>query len=241
VRFCMCARCFGNELRPRYQRLSSLPIVAGRSLLTPWQLVGLGPCGQRGISPTGFAVLPVCVGVAMLKYRLYEIDRIISRVISYAIITAVLAGVFAGARSPGHRGTPDQDPGRGGGRHTGRRGAVQPAAQAGPARRRPPLRPGALQRPGDRGRVHRSVAPDRRPRHGTRGSARRDDRRVPRLVRAVLEADRPVLHDAPWRCRRWRWRSRRSPPSWPTRARAEAAGKMVRACWASCWCRPERR
>ena len=32
----------------------------------------------------------------MLKYRLYDIDRIISRVISYAIITAVLAGVFAG-------------------------------------------------------------------------------------------------------------------------------------------------
>ena len=32
----------------------------------------------------------------MLKYRLYDIDRIISRVISYLIITAVLAGVFAG-------------------------------------------------------------------------------------------------------------------------------------------------
>jgi hypothetical protein len=44
----------------------------------------------------GLAVLPVCVGVAVLKYRLYAIDRIISRVIAYAIITAVLAGLFAG-------------------------------------------------------------------------------------------------------------------------------------------------
>ena len=48
------------------------------------------------ISPVGFAVLPFCVGVAVLKYRLYSIDRIISRVLSYAVISAVLAGVFAG-------------------------------------------------------------------------------------------------------------------------------------------------
>ena len=57
---------------------------------------GLDQAVNDGIVPAGFAVLPVCVGVAVLKYRLYEIDRIISRVISYAIITAVLAGVFAG-------------------------------------------------------------------------------------------------------------------------------------------------
>jgi hypothetical protein len=48
------------------------------------------------IGPIGFAVLPVCVGVAVLKYRLYAIDRIISRVISYALVSAVLAGIFAG-------------------------------------------------------------------------------------------------------------------------------------------------
>jgi hypothetical protein len=42
------------------------------------------------------SVMLVCIAVAVLKYRLYAIDRIISRVISYAVVTAVLAGVFAG-------------------------------------------------------------------------------------------------------------------------------------------------
>jgi hypothetical protein len=55
-----------------------------------------GRVGNDLIGPVGAAALPVCIGVAVLKYRLFEIDRIISRVISYAIVTAVLAGVFAG-------------------------------------------------------------------------------------------------------------------------------------------------
>jgi hypothetical protein len=43
-----------------------------------------------------FSALPVCMGVAVLKYRLYELDRIISRVVSYALITALLVGVYVG-------------------------------------------------------------------------------------------------------------------------------------------------
>ena len=39
--------------------------------------------------------IPAAVAVAVLRYRLYDIDRIISRTLAYAIITGVLAGVYA--------------------------------------------------------------------------------------------------------------------------------------------------
>jgi len=38
----------------------------------------------------------VSMGVAILKHRLYEIDRIISRTLAYAAVTGVLVGVYAG-------------------------------------------------------------------------------------------------------------------------------------------------
>ena len=54
-----------------------------------------GPLANDTIE-LGSSVMLVCIAIAVLKYRLYAIDRIISRVISYLIITAVLAGVFTG-------------------------------------------------------------------------------------------------------------------------------------------------
>ena len=49
-----------------------------------------------GLAWMGVAALPVSIGVAILKYRLYEIDRIISRTLAYAIVTGLLVGVYAG-------------------------------------------------------------------------------------------------------------------------------------------------
>jgi hypothetical protein len=44
-----------------------------------------------------FALPPVAIGIAVTRYRLYEIDRIISRTIGWALVSGVLVAVFGGA------------------------------------------------------------------------------------------------------------------------------------------------
>jgi hypothetical protein len=44
----------------------------------------------------GAAVLPAAIGVGIVKYRLYDIDRIFSRTLAYAIVTGLLVGVYLG-------------------------------------------------------------------------------------------------------------------------------------------------
>jgi hypothetical protein len=51
---------------------------------------------MEGVATVAIAALPVGIGVGILKYRLYEIDRLISRTLSYAILTGLLVGVFVG-------------------------------------------------------------------------------------------------------------------------------------------------
>jgi hypothetical protein len=60
-----------------------LTVVANSAPTVAWVFIILG-----------WAAVPLSMGVGILRYQLYEIDRFVSRTISYAILTALLVGTF---------------------------------------------------------------------------------------------------------------------------------------------------
>jgi hypothetical protein len=59
-------------------------------LSSPWQELT-----QVGVV-AGFWSLPLAIMVAVTRYRLYEIDRVVSRTITYTAVVALLAGTYLG-------------------------------------------------------------------------------------------------------------------------------------------------
>jgi len=81
----------------RRQQLKWLASGAAVTLIVLGASFGISSASAGGeILGIGLAALPAGIGVGILKYRLYDVDRIISRTLAYAIVTGVLVGVYAG-------------------------------------------------------------------------------------------------------------------------------------------------
>jgi hypothetical protein len=52
--------------------------------------------GALVVFPATISLIPIAIGVAVLKYRLYDIDRLINRTLVYGLLTALLIGIYAG-------------------------------------------------------------------------------------------------------------------------------------------------
>jgi hypothetical protein len=73
-------------------------LLSGGVIAVTGLLIGAQSSNASPLSALFVAViaLPLSMGVAILRYRLYEIDRLISRTISYTILTGFLVAVFLG-------------------------------------------------------------------------------------------------------------------------------------------------
>jgi hypothetical protein len=95
------------------ERLQMKWLVVGASLAAAVYLANIAVWGYFALSDPGgprpgwafaleqvmsvsFAAIPIAVGIAIFRYRLYDIDLIINRALVYSTLTAVLALAYAG-------------------------------------------------------------------------------------------------------------------------------------------------
>ena len=94
-----CCDCEGDTASA--DQVASLYRGGGGSVLTEiiYEAIGSVWLGWLGyvLSLIGLIGFPISIGIAIVRYRLYEIDTLINRTLVYALLTAILAAVYFGA------------------------------------------------------------------------------------------------------------------------------------------------
>jgi hypothetical protein len=94
-------RAGGRLLRQQVKWLALAAVTfvicqAGALLLAGASQSWLSGIAYEAVADIALFGIPAAMTIAILKHRLYDIDRIISRTLEYVIVTGLLAGVYAG-------------------------------------------------------------------------------------------------------------------------------------------------
>ena len=81
-----------DRLQYRWFAVGITMLVVGVSAtgFLPW----VNPVVNVGALVVGVNAVPVAIAIAVLRYRLFEIDRLVSRTVSYSVVIALLAGLY---------------------------------------------------------------------------------------------------------------------------------------------------
>ena len=88
--------------RMKWLAFAALMLVSSFVVAIVGGSLGAKPFGDFVIG-LGFAGIPIAVGIGVLRYRLYDIDRVISRTLSFALLTFALGAAYAGLVLAGQR------------------------------------------------------------------------------------------------------------------------------------------
>jgi hypothetical protein len=87
----------GGVARQQIKWLAAAGLVAVAGILagTTMAVLGWDDVGNT-VVVLGILGIPVAIGIAMLRYRLYDVDRVISRTLTYGLLTVALGAAYGG-------------------------------------------------------------------------------------------------------------------------------------------------